>query len=129
MRAALFSYRCHTSFGRSTEAASHLVRVTCFLDLDARVRGFRFHFDDREPVPVNTQWISGKIITYLADGPGGERIEGLEVSWSDKNEVAGLDVEPPSLHSLQATDNIVALDESKTCKLYDGLRFRPRSAG
>ena len=100
MKGILFSYRCHTSLGSSTETAGHLVQVTGFLDCDSRVRGFRFGFADSGPVPVSTQWIPGKSITYIVDGPGGERIQGLEVLWSDKNEIAGLDVEFPILHSM-----------------------------
>ena len=124
MKETLFSYRYHTSLGISTEAAGHLVRVTGYLDWDSRVRGFRFQFDDREPVPVTTQWIPGKSITYMVDGPGGERIQGLEVLWSDRNEIAGLDVEFPFLHSMEETDIVVALDESKTCNFYHSLRVR-----
>ena len=92
MKRNLFSYRCHTPFGNSTEAAGHLVRVTGFLDCDSRVRGFRFQFADSEPVPIATQWTPGKSITYMVDGPGGERIQGWEVFWSERNEIAGLDV-------------------------------------
>ena len=100
MKGNLFSYRCHTSLGTSTEAAGHLVQVTGFFDCDSRVRGFRFGFDDSWPVPITTQWIPGKSITYMVDGPGGERIQGLEVFWSDRNEIAGLDVEFPFLRSM-----------------------------
>ena len=60
------------------------------MDMDSLVHGFRCHFNDRESIP--TVWIPGKDIPCLIDGPGGERIIGIEVLWSDTNRIAGLSV-------------------------------------
>ena len=86
----VFSSRCFTGFGYTAEATEHLVRIDAFMDSDSSVHGFRFYFDDREPVPAG--WIPGKAITCIIDGPGGEKINGMEVLWSNLNKIAGLKV-------------------------------------
>lgn len=86
----VFSSRCCTGFGYKVEATEHLVKIDAFLDSDSSVHGFRFCFNDRESIPAG--WIPGKAISCLIDGPGGEKINGLEVLWSTFNKIAGLKV-------------------------------------
>ena len=85
-----FSSRCFTGFGYEVEATEHLVKIDALMDSDSFVHGFRFCFDDRESVP--TGWIPGTAISCLIDGPGGEKINGMEVLWSNSNKIAGLKV-------------------------------------
>ena len=86
----VFSSRCCTGFGYKAEATEHLVKIDAFMDFDSSVHGFRFCFNDRESIPAG--WIPGKAISCLIDGPGGEKINGLEVLWSNLNKIAGLKV-------------------------------------
>ena len=84
----VFSSRCFTDFGHMVEATEHLVKVDAFMDSDSLVHGFRFCFNDRESIPAG--WIPGKAISCLIDGSGGEKINGVEVLWSNFNKIAGL---------------------------------------
>ena len=86
----VFSSRCFTSFGDKVEATEHLVKIDAFMDPDSSIHGFRFCFNDRESIPAG--WIPGKVIPCLIDGPGGEKINGMEVLWSNFNKIAGLKV-------------------------------------
>ena len=85
-----FSYRCITVLGDEVGATEHLVQVNAYIDTDSLIHGFRCLFNDREATP--TEWIPGKAVPCLIDGPGGERINGIEVIWSDTNKIAGLNV-------------------------------------
>lgn len=86
----LFSYRCLTTFGDKVGAAEHLVQITAVMDTDSLIHGFKCFFNDRDATPTN--WIPGKDVPCLIDGPGGERINGLEAIWSDTIKIAGLKV-------------------------------------
>ena len=90
----VFSARCFTGFGYRVEATEHLVKIDAFMDSDSSVHGFRFCFNDREAVPAG--WIPGKAVSCLIDGPGGEKINGMEVLWSNTNKIAGLKVRRPA---------------------------------
>ena len=86
----VFSSRRFTGCGYEAETIDHLVKIDVFMDSDSLVHGFRFCFNDRESIP--TGWIPGKAISCLIDGPGGEKINGIEVLWSNFNKIAGLKV-------------------------------------
>lgn len=66
------------------------MRIDIFMDSESLIYGFKCHFNDRESTP--NWWIPGKAVPCLIDGPGGERINGMEVIWSDTNEIAGLNI-------------------------------------
>ena len=85
-----FSYRCLTTFGDKVGAAEHLVQITAYVDTDSQIHGFKCLFNDREATPK--YWMPGKNVPCLIDGPGGERINGLEAIWSDTTKIAGLKV-------------------------------------
>ena len=85
-----FSYRCLTTFEDKVGAAEHLIQINAYMDTDSLIHGFRCLFNDREAEP--TEWIPGKAVPCLIDGPGGERINGMEVIWSDTHKIAGLNV-------------------------------------
>ena len=89
-RETRFSYKCHTSLGISMEAAAYLEQIDAHVDTESRIHGFRLRFKDRDPTPKD--WIPGKAIPYLIDGPGGERIHGMEVLWSDETQMSGFNV-------------------------------------
>lgn len=87
-----FSYMHPIIFAPDSEALSHLIRVSAFLSLEpAGVHGFQFHFDDRNSIPTQFD-IQGKDVTFLIDGPGGERISAVDVIWSEQTNTAGLEV-------------------------------------
>ena len=89
-----FSYLSHTIFALQLGAAEHLIRVSVFIDVPPfhlGIRGFQFHFDDRECIPPPFS-IPGKEVSMLIDGPGGETILGIDVSRSDTATYAGLKV-------------------------------------
>lgn len=85
-----FSYRYITSFGDNIRAAENLVQINAYMDTESLIHGFKCLFNHGEVTP--TDWIPGKTVPCLIDGPGGERINGMEVIWSDTNNTAGLNV-------------------------------------
>ncbi|KAL8786433.1 MAG: hypothetical protein Q9195_008203 [Heterodermia aff. obscurata] len=89
---AKFSYLNHTIFAQESGAAEHLIRVSVFIDIppfQLGVKGFQFHFDDRESIPPPFS-IPGKEVSMLIDGPGGETISGIDVLRSGTAKYAGL---------------------------------------
>ena len=79
-----------TTFAQNDQASKHLIRINVFLDLEpVGVHGFQYHFDDRDPVPEQSP-VRGKHLPLLIDGPGGERLRGMHVFWSNKAKCAGL---------------------------------------
>ena len=72
------------------EAAAYLEQIDAHVDTKSRIHGFRLRFKDRDPTPQG--WIPGKAISYLIDGPDGERIHGMEVLWSDETQISGFNV-------------------------------------
>jgi hypothetical protein len=81
-----------TIFATDAEAPCHLTWVSAFLSLEPHgIHGFRFHFDNRDPVPAQSN-AQGKEVTFLIDGPGGERISALDVLWSEQTNTVGAEV-------------------------------------
>lgn len=79
-----------TIFAHDLEALGHIVRVTAFMSFKHKgIDGFQFHYDDREAIPTQPSF-EGREVTFLMDGPGGERISGLEVLWSDQSRHVGI---------------------------------------
>ena len=96
-----FSYRYLTSFGDKVGAAKNLVQINAYMDTDSQIHGFKCLFNHGEATP--TEWIPGKAVPCLIDGPGGERINGMEVEWSDINNIAGLNVRLTASHPVWET--------------------------
>lgn len=97
-----FSYVHPTIFATDLEASCHLTRVSALLGFEScGIYGFQFHFDDRDPIPAQFD-TRGNDVTFLIDGPGGERISSLDIIWSNRTETVGAEVFliPRMLHEL-----------------------------
>lgn len=71
-----------TIFATDCEALCHMTRVSAFLSLEPfGVYGFQFHFDDRDSIPAQADFPGNDLshVTFLIDGPGGERISALDI--------------------------------------------------
>lgn len=81
-----------TVFATDLSAPYHLTQVSAFLGLEPYgVYGFQFHFDDREPIPAQFDNQFNEV-TFLIDGPGGERISVMDVVWSERTKTVGAEV-------------------------------------
>lgn len=111
-----FSSRCFVGFGDKVEAAEHLVKIDACMNTDSSIHGFRFCFNDRESIP--TGWIPGKAIPCLIDGPGGERINGMEVLWSNFNKIASLKVRRTAFDLLSKNNDDIDFDKPTACRFF-----------
>ena len=101
-----FSYMHPTIFATDLQASCHLTRVSALLSFEScGIYGFQFHFDDRDPIPAQFD-TQGNDVTFLIDGPGGERISSLNILWSKRTETVGAEVFliPRVLHELIVED-------------------------
>ena len=72
------------------ETLSHLTQITGYLSSERRgITAFRFHYNDRPAEPRQIPF-EGLDVPFLIDGPGGERICGLKVLWSDQTQHTGV---------------------------------------
>lgn len=78
--------------------AENLVQLNAYMDTDSQIHGLKCLFNHGEA--THTDWIPGKSVPFLIDGPGGERINGMEVISSDTNNITGLNVRSTALHFL-----------------------------